>query len=127
MPQQMALGSFVFGLATDFPYDTLERATDGGWVDLDIISSKPKSHQTGQGLETLRLKGKAARGAGMTRVDQLRALANARAPHVLVDALGRVWGRWRVDKVTENQTRVIDDGTATMLEWVIELKEFVNA
>ncbi|WP_206201780.1 phage tail protein, partial [Pseudomonas viridiflava] len=59
MSQQMALGEFVFGLSSDFPYDTLDRKTTGGWVSLDIISSKPRSHQTGQGLETLRLQGKA--------------------------------------------------------------------
>jgi phage protein U len=126
MPQQMALGEFVFGLATDFPYERLERKTTGGWVDLDIISSKPLSHQTGQGLETLRLSGKAQLAAGMASVESLRTMANARKPYTLVDGLGRVWGRWRIDAVNEQQTRVLDDGTATLLEWTLELQEFVN-
>lgn len=127
MPQQMALGEFVFGLAADFPYERLERKTSGGWVSLDIISSKPLSHQTGQGLETLRLTGKAQLAAGMQSVEQLRQMANARKPYTLVDGLGRVWGRWRIDAVNEQQTRVLDDGTATLLEWTLELQEFVNA
>lgn len=127
MPQQMALGEFVFGLAADFPYERLERKTSGGWVSLDIISSKPISHQTGQGLETLRLTGKAQLAAGMQSVEQLRLMANARKPYTLVDGLGRVWGRWRIDAVNEQQTRVLDDGTATLLEWTLELQEFVNA
>lgn len=127
MPQQMALGEFVFGLAADFPYERLERKTSGGWVSLDIISSKPLSHQTGQGLETLRLTGKAQLAAGMQSVEQLRQMANARKPYTLVDGLGRVWGRWRIDVVNEQQTRVLDDGTATLLEWTLELQEFVNA
>ncbi|ASN72205.1 hypothetical protein 3S15_2 [uncultured Caudovirales phage] len=127
MPQQMALGEFVFGLAADFPYERLERKTSGGWVSLDIISSKPLSHQTGQGLETLRLTGKAQLAAGMQSVEQLRQMANARKPYTLVDGLGRVWGRWRIDNVNEQQTRVLDDGTATLLEWTLELQEFVNA
>lgn len=127
MPQQMALGEFVFGLAADFPYERLERKTSGGWVSLDIISSKPISHQTGQGLETLRLTGKAQLAAGMQSVEQLRQMANARKPYTLVDGLGRVWGRWRIDAVNEQQTRVLDDGTATLLEWTLELQEFVNA
>jgi hypothetical protein len=127
MPQQMALGEFVFGLAAGFPYERLERKTTGGWVDLDIISSKPLSHQTGQGLETLRLSGKAQLAAGMQSVADLRAMADARKPYTLVDGLGQVWGRWRIDAVTEQQTRVLDDGTATMLEWTLELQEFVNA
>ncbi|HHK4359636.1 TPA: phage tail protein [Pseudomonas aeruginosa] len=127
MPQQLALGEFVFGLATGFPYDRLARKTSGGWVDLDIISSKPRSHNTGQGLETLRLSGKAQWGAGMAKVDELRAMANSRAPFTLVDGLGRNWGRWRIDGVSEDQERVIDDGTASLLNWTLELSEFVNA
>lgn len=126
MPQQMALGEFVFGLATDFPYERLERKTSGGWVSLDIISSKPLSHQTGQGLETLRLTGKAQLAAGMQSVERLRQMANGRKPYTLVDGLGRVWGRWRIDGVNEQQVRVLDDGTATLLEWTLELSEFVN-
>ncbi|EPK2678549.1 phage tail protein [Pseudomonas aeruginosa] len=127
MPQQLALGEFVFGLATGFPYDRLARKTSGGWVDLDIISSKPLSHNTGQGLETVRLSGKAQWGAGMAKVDELRAMANSRAPFTMVDGLGRNWGRWRIDGVSEDQERVIDDGTASLLNWTLELSEFVNA
>ncbi|MDM9557372.1 phage tail protein [Pseudomonas asiatica] len=127
MAQQMALGNFVFSLSSGFPYDTLDRKTSGGWVTMDIISSKPLSQNTGQGLETLRLTGKAQWEAGMQKVDQLRALANARTPHVLVDGVGRVWGRWTVQEVSESQKRVLDDGTASLLEWTLELQEFVNA
>lgn len=127
MPQQLAIGEFVFGLATGFPYERLARKTSGGWVDLDIISSKPLSHNTGQGLETLRLSGRAQWGAGMAKVDELRAMANSRAPFTVVDGLGRNWGRWRVDSVGEDQERVIDDGTASLLVWTLELSEFVNA
>lgn len=127
MPQQLAIGEFVFGLATGFPYERLARKTSGGWVDLDIISSKPLSHNTGQGLETLRLSGRAQWGAGMAKVDELRAMANSRAPFTVVDGLGRNWGRWRIDSVGEDQERVIDDGTASLLAWTLELSEFVNA
>lgn len=127
MRQQMALGEFVFGLASGFPYERLARKTAGGWVDLDIISSKPMSHNTGQALESLRLSGKAQLAAGMAKLDELRALADARQPYTLVDGLGRVWGRWRIDSVSEEQERVIDDGTATLLSWTLELQEFVNA
>ncbi|MFO6342741.1 phage tail protein, partial [Pseudomonas aeruginosa] len=92
-----------------------------------IISSKPMSHNTGQGLESLRLSGKAQLGAGMAKLDELRAMADARQPYTLVDGIGRVWGRWRIDAVNEDQERVIDDGTATLLSWTLELQEFVNA
>lgn len=126
MRQQMALGAFVFSLGSGFPYSSLSRKTSGGWVDLDIVNSKPYAHNTGQGLEQLNLRGKAFKGAGMAKLDELRAMANARAPYSLVDALGRNWGRWRIENVNENQERIIDDGTAMIVEWELELKEFVN-
>lgn len=124
MSQQMALGGFVFGLSSGFPYETLDRKTTGGWVSLDIISSKPRSHQTGQGLEEIRLNGKAQWAEGMAKLDELRAMANARIPYVLIDGVGRVLGRWRIDGVNEGQKRVLDDGTTTLLEWSLELSEF---
>lgn len=124
MAQQMALGEFVFGLSSGFPYESLDRKTSGGWVSLDIISSKPRSHQTGQGLEELRLNGKAQFAEGMAKLDELRAMADARKPYVLVDGIGRVWGRWRIDGVNEGQKRVLDDGTTTLLEWSLDLSEF---
>jgi phage protein U len=124
MAQQMALGEFVFGLSSGFPYETLDRKTSGGWVSLDIISSKPRSHQTGQGLEELRLNGKAQWAEGMAKLDELRAMANARVPYVLVDGIGRVWGRWRIDNVNEGQKRVLEDGTTSLLEWSLDLSEF---
>jgi phage protein U len=124
MSQQMALGGFVFGLSSGFPYESLDRKTTGGWVSLDIISSKPRSHQTGQGLEEIRLNGKAQWAEGMAKLDELRAMANARIPYVLIDGVGRVLGRWRIDGVNEGQKRVLDDGTTTLLEWSLELSEF---
>lgn len=127
MPQQMAIGDFVFGLGSGFPYETLSRKTSGGWSSMDIIASKPFSQNTGQDLETLRLAGKTQWGAGMDKLDALRAMANARTPYVMVDGIGRVWGQWKMMSVQEEQRRVIDDGTATLIEWTLELEEFVNA
>ncbi|RON87425.1 hypothetical protein BK635_05295 [Pseudomonas chlororaphis] len=127
MRQQMALGNFIFGLSAGFAYERLERKTDGGWASIDIVTSKPKSQQVGQKLETLQISGKSMYATGMTRLDQLRELQAARVPLPLVDGIGRNWGRWRVNLVTEVQTSIIDDGTALVINWTINLEEFVNA
>jgi len=65
--------------------------------------------------------------ASMQRLDELRALQNTRAPLPLVDGIGRNWGLWRINSVVENQSNVIDDGTAMVMTWSLELEEFVNA
>ena len=127
MRQQMVLGSFIFGLSRRFAYDTLARSTDGGWTSLDIIASKPQSRQTGQKLETLTFTGKAMYAIGMQRLDELRALQDERRPLPLVDGIGRNWGLWRVTTIGENQSNVIDDGTAMVISWTLTLEEFVNA
>ncbi|MGE8189538.1 phage tail protein [Pseudomonas sp. NPDC086278] len=127
MRQQMVLGSFIFGLSRDFAYSGLVRKSDGGWVDLDILASKPKSSQTGQGLETLSITGKSMYAVAMQRLDELRALQALRVPLPLLDGLGRNWGLWRITSVTETQSEIIDDGTAMLNSWAIELTEFINA
>ena len=63
----------------------------------------------------------------MDRLDELRALQALRIPLPLVDGIGRNWGRWRINDVTETQTEIIDDGTAMVVGWVVVLTEFANA
>ncbi|MBV4456263.1 MULTISPECIES: phage tail protein [Pseudomonas] len=127
MRQQMVLGDFIFGLSRGFAYSTLIRNSDGGWSDLAIIASKPLSRQIGQKLEKLTFGGTAMYAVGMERLDELRALQNARAPLPLADGIGRNWGLWRINSVVEKQSNVIDDGTAMVMAWTLELEEFVNA
>lgn len=127
MRQQMVLGDFIFGLSRGFAYSSLIRSTDGGWSDLAIIASKSQSRQSGQKLEKLTFSGGAMYGVGMQRLDELRALQNERAPLPLVDGIGRNWGLWRINSVLETQSNVIDDGTAMVMTWTLELEEFVNA
>lgn len=127
MKQQMALGSFIFGLSRQFAYHSLLRKSDGGWTEIQILTSKPKSSQTGQKTETLTITGKSMYAVAMDRLDELRALQAMRIPLPLIDGIGRNWGLWRINNVQETQTYIIDDGTAMVVDWVIELAEFNNA
>ncbi|WP_460320869.1 phage tail protein [Pseudomonas ogarae] len=127
MRQQMVLGSFIFGLSRNFAYHSLVRTSDGGWKSIDILTSKPKSSQIGQGLQGLTITGKSMYATAMDRLDELRALQAQRLPVPLVDGIGRNWGLWQISKVTETQTEIIDDGTAMVVGWVVELTEFANA
>lgn len=127
MKQQMALGSFIFGLSRNFAYSSLLRKSDGGWIELPILTSKPKSSQIGQKPETLTITGKSMYAVAMDRLDELRALQALRVPLPLIDGIGRNWGLWRISNIQETQSCVIDDGTAMVVDWVIDLAEFNNA
>lgn len=127
MRQQMALGEeFIFSLSSGFPYSSLQRKSDGGWIEVDITYAKPSSQNTGQALEQIQLSGIAFYATGMLKLDELRAMQSKREPYVLVDGLGNNMGRWKIMAVDENQSRVIDDGTAMQVSWSLQLEEFVD-
>ncbi|PMZ30213.1 hypothetical protein C1X25_37700, partial [Pseudomonas sp. GW247-3R2A] len=65
MRQQMVLGSFIFGLSRNFAYSALVHKSSGGWTNIDILTSKPKSSQIGQGLQTLTISGKSMYATAM--------------------------------------------------------------
>ncbi|MDO9330548.1 MAG: phage tail protein [Pseudomonas sp.] len=127
MRQQMVLGNFMFSLSRNFAYSSLARGADGGWKSFDVATGKPISSQTGQGLQTLKISGKSMYATAMDRLDELRALQAQRVPVPLVDGIGRNWGLWQIITVSETQSCVIDDGTAMVVEWFIDLLEFANA
>lgn len=127
MRQQMALGSFIFGLSRHFAYSGIVHTSDGGWVELDIVTGKPKSSQTGQKAQTLKITGTSMYSVAMDRLTELRALQEQRKPVPLVDGIGRNWGLWRINTVTETQSMIIDDGTAMVIGWAVDLSEFIHA
>lgn len=127
MRQQMVLGNFIFGLSRNFAYSSLAHGADGGWKIIDVATGKPISSQTGQGLQTLKITGKSMYATAMDRLDELRALQALRVPVPLVDGIGRNWGLWQIITVSETQGSVLDDGTAMVVDWFIDLLEFANA
>lgn len=127
MRQQMALGSFIFGLSRNFAYSGIVRLSDGGWTDLEVVMGKPKSRQAGQKAQTLKISGKSMYAVAMQRLDELRALQALRVPLPIIDGIGTHWGFWRINSVTETQSEVIDDGTALVINWSVDLSEFIHA
>lgn len=126
MKQQLALGDFVFSLANKTAYEQLVRKSTGGWVNIDITNAKPRSHNTGQGLDSITINGKVFGAEGMDALDRLRELQATRKPQTVVDGLGRNLGRWKIMDITETQKRVIDDGTAMVIDFNVSLEEFVG-
>lgn len=95
MKQQLALGDFVFSLANKTAYEQLVRKSTGGWVNIDITNAKPRSHNTGQGLESITINGKVFGAEGM---DALTAYANCRRPESLRPWLTALAATWAAGK-----------------------------
>ena len=126
MKQQLALGDFIFGVSSGTAYEQLLRRSNGGWVNVELSGAKPRSFNTGQGLETLSISGKVFGSVGMDALDDLRKMQSERKPKVMVDGMGRNLGRWKIMEVSETQRRIIDDGTALVIEFNLSLEEFID-
>jgi phage protein U len=126
MRQMMSLGGFVFSLSEHTPYEALQRTSDGGWVTVPRYGQKPISQNTGQQLERISMTGTWFRGQGMTNMDKLRALQAKREPLVLTDGYGNNLGQWVIKLLQEKQDRIIDDGTAFVIGFSIELEEYAG-
>lgn len=126
MRQMMSLGGFVFSLSDGTPYEGLQRTSDGGWVTVPRYGQKPISQNTGQQLENITITGTWFKADGMANMDALRALQNKREPLVLVDGDSNNLGQWVVKRLQEKQDKIIDDGTAFVLGFTIELEEYAN-
>lgn len=126
MPQMMSLGGFVFSLSEGTAYEGLQRTSDGGSVSVSRYGQKPLSQNTSQQLENITLTGTWFQSQGMIHLAALRALQNKRQPLVLADGYGNNLGQWTIKRLQEKQDRIIDDGTAFVLGFTIELEEYAN-
>jgi phage protein U len=62
----------------------------------------------------------------VANLNALRALQNQRAPLVLADGYGNNLGQWTIKRLQEKQDKIIDDGTAFVLAFTLELEEYAN-
>lgn len=122
----MALDGFVFSLSEGTPYEGFQRVSAGGWVSVPRYSQKPLSQNTSPQLDTIRITGTWFKGDGMANMDSLRDLQAKRQPVILTDGYGKNLGQWSIKSLQEKQERIIDDGTAIVLTFTIELEEFVG-
>ncbi|ADZ91116.1 phage tail protein [Marinomonas mediterranea] len=126
MPQMMSLGGFVFALNEGTPYEGLQRTSSGGWVPVQRYGQKPLSQNTGQPLENITLTGTWFQAEGMSHITELRDLQAQCEALVLADGYGNNLGQWTIKRLQEKQEKIIDDGTAFVLNFTLELEEYIN-
>lgn len=126
MRQMLALGEFIFSVSKNTPYTGLTRSSGGGWTTVSRYGQKPMLQNMGLPLEDISISGIWFFGDGMNHMDEIRAMQAKREPQVLTDGYGVNLGRWVIDNINETQDRIIDDGTACVVDFSIKLKEYVE-
>lgn len=121
----MALGDFRFEINTA-AYRRLERAATYRWEEQDRIGRQPAVQFVGSGLITINLEGTiypTFRG-GLGQIEEMRGIAAKGEPHLLIDGLGRVWGKWVIAEVRELQTVFTDDGRPRKIDFTLQIKQY---
>ncbi|MBF4270344.1 hypothetical protein EAY71_26130, partial [Vibrio anguillarum] len=83
IPEDNKREAFVFGLASGTAYESLNRESKGGWLNMDIINGKPVSQHTSSPLDTLSIQGKWFGADGMKSINTLREINRLKKPVML--------------------------------------------
>ncbi|MBI2235375.1 MAG: phage tail protein [Magnetospirillum sp.] len=121
----MALGDYRFSVATA-AYQTLERQTEYRWAKQDRMGRAPARQFGGIDDDTISLAGVILphyRG-GLGQLNAMRAQAGAGKPLMLVDGMGKVWGKYCILKVREGQSQFLGNGAPLKIEFTIELAAY---
>ena len=125
MNVMMMLGGFQFCILTA-AYQELNRQSEYKWPSQHRFGQRPSSQFVGIGEETITLAGiiyPEYRG-GFHQVDNMRAMAGRGQPMLLVDGLGKLWGRWMIESIGEKQTLFAAFGAPRKQEFTLQLRKF---
>lgn len=122
----LSLGGFKFEVSKVM-YDKLAKKMAYKWTEIEIIGKKSKLQYLGYSLETIDLdcsiytsfSGK----VGLDAYDELKKMAVGKS-HILVDSLGKNYGRWVILSVSKNESFFLKDGLPQKIDINLQLKEF---
>lgn len=121
----MALGEFRFALETA-AYERLALSQSWRWPKLERITRDPALQFVGADTAEIALDGviyPSFKG-GLGQIERLRAMADEGRPLLLTDGLGRVWGKWAIEKIEDSRTHFTDDGQPRKIEFRLTLKAY---
>lgn len=121
----MQLGSFQFSIMTAV-YQELIRKNEYKWPSQHRFGQRPSRQFVGVGDETMQLPGviyPEYRG-GFQQIEAMRNLAARGQPLLLVDGLGKLWGRWVIESIDEKQSLFAAFGAPRKQEFTLSLARF---
>lgn len=121
----MRLGLYKFSLNTA-AYQELNRVASYRWARQERIGTNDALQFTGLGPETVDLRGvvfPTFRG-GLDQVTKMRLQASIGIPLPMIDGLGKVWGLWAIQTVSERQSVFMDRGAPKRIEFDLGLTRY---
>jgi phage protein U len=121
----MQLGEYQFGIESAV-YEQLRRSTSYRWQAQERIGRRPAQQFAGIGQETITLNGRIYPfyKGGLGQLDTMRTEAGQGEARILVDGLGRIWGKWAVRRIEETQSTLMPDGVPEKIDFSLELVRY---
>ncbi len=118
----MSLGLFVWGINT-LSYQDLQRSSSWRYGKNNRVGKRPSSQFLGPGDDTITLSGwiSPELAGDITSLDQLRVMADAGKPYVLVSGTGVVFGLWEITNITETNTLFYPNGNPRRIAFSLTL------
>jgi hypothetical protein len=123
----LTLGDFRFEMHT-LAYEKLALSQSYRWPAQARITRDPALQYVGRETATIQLDGvlrpnSLIRGR-LSHIETLRAMADQGKPYVLVDGIGRVWGKWVITDIKDDRSLFLDDGQSRVINFSVSLKSY---
>ena len=121
----LGLGDFRFEIATA-AYQKLSLNQSWRWPGQARINRDPALQFVGRDTGEMVLDGviyPSFKG-GISQMDAMRKLADQGRPQMLVDGVGRVWGKWVITEIGDTRTLFTADGQPRKLEFSLKLRAY---
>lgn len=117
-------------------FSNLSRKDDYRWGNIDLLNRTPAQQAMGIGSKSITLSGvifphydptpNVALNTyiGINRIHDVRRYAELQQPFILSDGLGRVYGRWVIKSVQEEQSNFLVNGIPQKQSYTIELMAY---
>lgn len=124
------LGSFLFSSDSLVP-KAVDRNTSFSWAEQVRLNKAPALQAIGLGEDTLSINGTAyscvSQGKSpKEQVAELREVASAMTPLVLLDGSGYYYGRWVVKNIQEKRMNLWQNSTPRKIEFSLQLAYYVE-
>ena len=134
----MRLGPIKFQ-HSGIDFNSLSRKDNYRWGTLNLLNQTPAKQAMGIGDKTITLSGIVFPHydptpnlgintyIGKNQIHRLRQYAELQRPFVLSDGSGRIYGRWVITDITEEQTNFLIDGTPQKQTYTMSLASYDNS
>lgn len=122
----LSLGGLSFSMSR-LAYDTLVLSQEYRWSAQARINRDTALQFVGRDTADIDIDGvmfPSFNHGKLSDIESLRALADKGKPHILIDGLGRNWGKWAISAISDTRTLLADNGQGRKINFKLKLKSY---